>query len=441
MKDYYEILGLEINSTQEQIKKAYRVNAIKFHPDKHSGDPVFSQKFIEIKEAFDVLSNISSKQEYDVKYQQFFAHANTGNNEQKKENKKEREQERHKEEEKFHYDPYKPFYSSLDREQQETPQFKPHQTPWGEKIPDEVEFLFLPSKIGKIIGGFSNLIKDQKRISIFEVTKMLFKNIVKVLGIIILISVVHYFYLKNTHKDDPLLYVVILWTIIASVIIFLLYYFKNDAIKFQRFNFFIGINGFAFYKCEGERENITDKMELNFNDVTDLIWRKVIHKRNFNYMHTEFEFGWLNRKTKKLVYQTSGKYYNKEDNPNVYEAPKYWANHEAEKYWTIFLLDNMEKTLEANGFIEFNLFPMVPYIRIGIGYITFLKGDEKFTYNFNDIKRIYSKGTDLIIEHLNFEKKLLFLKSGNQDCIPLSTLCNRLFFYKAMELLLGYKIA
>jgi hypothetical protein len=54
---------------------------------------------------------------------------------------------------------------------------------------------------------------------------------------------------------------------------------------------------------------------------------------------------------------------------------------------------------------------------------------------------MYSKGADLFIEHKNFEKKLFFFKSGNQDSIPLRMLCNRQFFYKAMELLLGYTIA
>ena len=81
-----------------------------------------------------------------------------------------------------------------------------------------------------------------------------------------------------------------------------------------------------------------------------------------------------------------------------------------------------------------------PYIRLGVGYITFLKGDESFTYKFNEIKRMYSKGAELFIEHHNFEKKLFFFKSGNQNSIPLRNLCNIQFFFKAIELLLGYKI-
>lgn len=81
------------------------------------------------------------------------------------------------------------------------------------------------------------------------------------------------------------------------------------------------------------------------------------------------------------------------------------------------------------------------YIKLGIGFITFLKSqNEEFTYKFNEIKRMYSKGNELHIQHNNFERKLFFFKSGNEDVIPMINLCNRQFFYKAMELLLGYKI-
>ena len=106
----------------------------------------------------------------------------------------------------------------------------------------------------------------------------------------------------------------------------------------------------------------------------------------------------------------------------------------------------METILQDKGFLEFNIFNwkegvFIPYIQLGIGYITFLHRQENFTYRFNDIKRMYIKGTDLFLEHKNFEKVLFIFKSGNKNSIPLDALSNRQFFIKAAEILLGYSIA
>ncbi|MEQ8533875.1 MAG: DnaJ domain-containing protein, partial [Imperialibacter sp.] len=56
-RDFYEILGVEKGAPQEEIKKAYRKIAIKFHPDKNPNDPTAEEKFKEAAEAYEVLSN------------------------------------------------------------------------------------------------------------------------------------------------------------------------------------------------------------------------------------------------------------------------------------------------------------------------------------------------------------------------------------------------
>lgn len=63
MKDYYKILGVERNSSPEDIKKAFRKLATKFHPDKKGGDEL---KFKEISEAYAVLSDSKKRAEYDT---------------------------------------------------------------------------------------------------------------------------------------------------------------------------------------------------------------------------------------------------------------------------------------------------------------------------------------------------------------------------------------
>ena len=64
-KDYYEVLGVSKDATPEDIKKAYRKLAMKYHPDKNSGNKKAEERFKEISNAYEVLSDPEKKQAYD----------------------------------------------------------------------------------------------------------------------------------------------------------------------------------------------------------------------------------------------------------------------------------------------------------------------------------------------------------------------------------------
>ena len=64
-RDYYEILGITKSASKDEIKKAYRKLALKYHPDKNKGDKVSEEKFKEASEAYHVLSDDKRKNNYD----------------------------------------------------------------------------------------------------------------------------------------------------------------------------------------------------------------------------------------------------------------------------------------------------------------------------------------------------------------------------------------
>ncbi len=74
-RDYYTVLEIAKSASAEEIKKAYRKMAIKYHPDKNANDKISEEKFKEAAEAYEVLSNPDKKQRYDQ-----YGHAGLGGN-------------------------------------------------------------------------------------------------------------------------------------------------------------------------------------------------------------------------------------------------------------------------------------------------------------------------------------------------------------------------
>ena len=70
-KDYYKILGVNKDASQEEIRKAYKKLALKYHPDRNPGDKKAEEKFKEAAEAYEVLGNKEKREEYDNPHSEF----------------------------------------------------------------------------------------------------------------------------------------------------------------------------------------------------------------------------------------------------------------------------------------------------------------------------------------------------------------------------------
>ena len=64
-RDYYEVLGLKKGASEDEIKKAFKTMARKYHPDLHPDDKEAAEKFKEVNEAYEVLSDSEKRARYD----------------------------------------------------------------------------------------------------------------------------------------------------------------------------------------------------------------------------------------------------------------------------------------------------------------------------------------------------------------------------------------
>ena len=69
-KDYYQILGLTIEASEQEIKKAYRKLAMQYHPDRNGGDEGSEEHIKEINEAYQILGDEKKRRVYDFQYRQ-----------------------------------------------------------------------------------------------------------------------------------------------------------------------------------------------------------------------------------------------------------------------------------------------------------------------------------------------------------------------------------
>jgi len=72
-KNYYNTLGLKLEASEQDIKKAYRKLAMQYHPDRNGDDPGSEERIKEVNEAYQILGDEEKRRRYDLQYRQPFA--------------------------------------------------------------------------------------------------------------------------------------------------------------------------------------------------------------------------------------------------------------------------------------------------------------------------------------------------------------------------------
>ncbi|MDO4781693.1 MAG: hypothetical protein Q4A09_00575 [Capnocytophaga felis] len=258
----------------------------------------------------------------------------------------------------------------------------------GENLDDNVEFFAVSEKIGEVLYGSSTFFKNSP--------------------------------LKDKQKKS----------------------FFGGLTSYTYENILVGTNGFAFFVIKNYLDNFTRKDEISFDDCTDLY---IVHQdnvRNFVYEGTDVRILFANRNTNKAIYEEIGWYHKKQE---MKHGNQIWVHLSSclESCWTAYLSNKLEDEITEKGYISFwgidKSFKEI--LRIGRGYITLILKKENVTYNINEIKEMLLNNGDLVIRHLNYEKKLggLFSK-GNEHRISLKDIFNRKILFITIEKLLGYSI-
>lgn len=424
MKNYYEILDVEFNASPNEIKKAFRYLANQFHPDKNLGNERFKDKFLSIKEAYDVIRDKDKRAEYDRKLLTYMKTKSSAKPPGSSPNKSSKNKKSTSASADFYRGLYHPFFSQEDRSNHTTLHIAPTIDFDGTILNKEVLFLKYPQRIGKLTAAFSNVkegatskrkLTDQKGV-IFGL------YMITVIALLSLVAIV-----PN---------VVIAGLFLTSSITALFYYRAKDSNK--RIHYFLGVNGWAEYQYHSTRQHLLAETEINFNNIADIYIHEATKKLNKAEVAVEFVF---------RCFDISGNLiYAKEISSDIKEKREKYNKEiqfckKINENWTYYLLDHMEKSYSENGYIAFNMYSHalkmhLPYIKLNRRKLSIsLQHGQALDFNLTQVKNIYLEQGIMHIEHFDTDKTALKMSK-----FPLNNICNRLYFLQALKILTGYQL-
>jgi hypothetical protein len=300
----------------------------------------------------------------------------------------------------------------------------------GKTLPAKTVFFKEPGNIGLLITGESSLKEgDQPRSG-----RTLYLSYIKTIIFFLFLSIVIILIGRVNDRDWMLFW------IITCIIIAVLNAFSSSLFRGE--SSYVGTKGFAKFTFINSPNNITSSTEISFDYVSDLIKETTMKYKNFSYVGTHYSYSWIYHG--EVVFKMTGRHDNKHDEVGKYPA-EYNFMASAEVQWTNRLIERMDEQLREFGFIQFNCmikefskWKVFKHIRLGMGYIEIVNYKAIVKYDIEEINRVYVKNGTIIIEHSNYQKKLLgLIQSGDKAEIVIDYLSNQAFFFFVYDRLVG----
>lgn len=400
MKNYYKILSVESHASIDEIKKSYRRLANLYHPDKNQGNLEFQDKFIEITEAYQVLSDVDKRAEYDLEFSQ--QTATYANEPEYKLN-------------------HPVFYTQTDRSTLETPQQRPERDFFNQGIPKSWEFFLMPQRIGRILYAYSDSNGQKNKRSVSQANFVFGAFIFSLLGILALIV----FYPSAIWVAS--LYVVSL----AAVLLHNLLLRRVDTT-----NYYVGLHGFAEFK----KANRTNKLNVNFEaKFSDIAYMYIHESSSLKYTRHESQellFTCFNAYgkivfAKRIIYSS-----------NIFQKQRRIRAEFCKiiyRQFNLYMIDNMTRNFnQQGGVLYFYIYidkmkQVIPYLQLRKDSISFtLHTGQAYHFSWQEIDNVYLKKNLL---HIVMKDK----KQASK--FPIEHLCNRLYFTEALKAISGYNIS
>lgn len=207
-------------------------------------------------------------------------------------------------------------------------------------------------------------------------------------------------------------------------------------------NMYVGTEGFAQYVCTERRDHITEKEELLFDAVTDLLVERKGNDQGPLSNNVDYHYKWFNRHTGEIVLQQKGKFNNKFE---ALDNLRHRYAMQAEIEWSKYLRRKEAEALKTNGYLAFWLFDrdtfsLREYLHLEPQRLIAYRADKKrVVYDYAAIAHVRVKEGWIDLTHQNFEKRWLFGSKGDQERFLVNDLSNSVYFLEALQRLSGRK--